>query len=456
VDAAALALAHQPQSTPLATLTALAQTWINADLNDTGVKKPVSVNLTQSNGQLIVAAHTTETAMVSGLVGVQTFNLAADATVKWGLNHVEVALVLDNTGSMAGTKLSTLTSSAQTLVNTLMAQAGNDVNAVKISLVPFSMTVNVGSTYQGQAWLAGVQPAAYGADIFSTANTNRFTLFSQLVKTWGGCVESRPIPYDAQDTAPSSGAPATMFVPYFAPDEPDTPSSGAGVFYNNYLSDGLSGSPTWQQRQGNVAKYHGAVKTGSNGSTGYAYGPNAGCALTPLVRLTNSATTLNSTISKMVAIGDTNLTMGLEWGWLTLSPNGPFADGAAYNTPNISKIIVFLTDGYNQTTANNDSDSSFYSGLGYIWQGRLGVTAAASQAQRNSAMDGRTAAVCNNIKADGITVYTVRIDVAGVSPSVLQNCASSASQFYDVPNVANLPAAFQQIAGQIGKLRLAQ
>ena len=34
--------------------------------------------------------------------------------------------------------------------------------------------------------------------------------------------------------------------------------------------------------------------------------------------------------------------------------------------------------------------------------------------------------------------------------------ATSPSNFYDVPNVANLPAAFQQIAGQIGKLRLAQ
>lgn len=457
VDAAALALAHQPAGTPIATLTAQAQTWISADLHDTAVAQPVSVNLTQSNGQLLLAAHATEPAMISGLVGVQTFNLAADSTVKWGLNHVEVALVLDNTGSMSqNNKLPTLTSAAQTLISTLLAQAGNDPNAVKISIVPFSMTVNVGSQYQGQPWLTGVMPAAYGSDIFSTASTNRFTMFTQLNKTWGGCVESRPSPYDVSDTAPTAGTPGSMFVPYFAPDEPDTPTSGSGVFYNNYLADGLSGSPTWQQRQGNVAKYHGAVKSGSNGSTGYAYGPNAGCALQSLVRLTNDSTTLNNELSHMVAIGDTNLAMGLQWGWLTLSPNAPFSDGVAYNTPNTTKIIVFLTDGYNETTANSDADSSFYSGLGYIWQGRLGVTASASQSQRNAAMDTRTSAICSNIKADGITLYTVRIDVSGVSPSVLQTCASSPSQFYDVPNVANLNGAFTQIAGQIGKLRIAQ
>jgi Flp pilus assembly protein TadG len=457
VDAAALALAHQPTGTTLPALQQQAQTWINADLHDTDVVQPVSVSVTQSSGQLLLAAHTTEPALVSGLVGMSQFQLAANSTVKWGLNHVEVALVLDNTGSMAGSKIATLTSAAQTLVTTLIAQAGNDINAVKISIVPFSMTVNVfgattvGSSYTPPAGVVGVMPTAYGLDVFSTGGANRFTLFNQLGQKWGGCVESRPMPYDVQDTPPNSNVPASMFVPFFAPDEPDTTNTG---FLNNYLLDGLSGSPTWQQRQGNVAKYTGSVKSGAN-SNGYAYGPNAGCSLAQMVRLTNSATTLNSVLGKMTAIGDTNLTVGLQWGWLSLSPNAPFADGVAYNTPNTTKIIVFLTDGYNQNTSTNNSDASYYSSLGYIWQNRLGITSG-SQTQRGTAMDTRTTAICSNIKADGISVYTVRIDVSGVSPSVLQACASTPAQFYDVPNVANLPAAFTAIAGQIGKLRLAQ
>ena len=458
VDAAALALAHQPAGASLAALNSQAASWINADLHDSDLATPVSVNLAQSNGQLILAASTTAQALVSGLVGLQTFRVSADSTVKWGLNHVEVALVLDNTGSMSqGSKLPTLTSSAQTLVNTLLQQAGSDANAVKISIVPFSMTVNIGSQYQSQSWMSGVMPTAYGSDVFNTASTDRFTMFGQLNKSWAGCVESRPAPYDTQDTPPSSGAPGTLFVPFFAPDEPDTPTSGSAVFYNNYLSDGLSGSPTWQQRQGNVAKYHGAVKSGTNGSTGYTYGPNAGCSLQPLVRLTSNATTLNSTLGKMQAVGDTNLAIGLQWGWLTLSPNAPFADGVSYNTPNTTKIMVFLTDGQNQNSDTGNSDDSYYSAEGYIWQNRLGVGSGSTQGQRTSAMDARTAKICSNMKAAGIVLYTVRIDVSGSqSPAVLQNCASSPSQFYDVPNVANLPAAFQQIAGQIGKLRVAQ
>jgi Flp pilus assembly protein TadG len=457
VDATALALAHQPVGTPLATLNTQAQTWIDADLHDTDLALPATVSVSLSNGQLMLDAKSQEPAVLSSLVGINTFKVDATATTKWGLNHVEVALVLDNTGSMSSNnKLPTLKASAQTLVQTLMAQAGNDPNSVKISIVPFSMTVNVGNQYQSSSWMTGVLPTAYGSDVFSTANTNRFTLFTQLNKAWGGCVESRPAPYDVQDTAPASGTPGTMFVPFFAPDEPDTPTSGGSVFYNNYLSDALSGTPTWQQRQGNVAKYHGTVKSGTNGSTGYVYGPNAGCALAPLQRLTNSQTALNSELNGLVAIGDTNLQIGLQWGWLTLSPTAPFADGVAYNTPNTSKIIVFLTDGWNEDTVNGDANTSYYSGIGYIWQNRIGVTSASTQTQRNTALDNRTALICSNIKADGIVVYTVRIDVSGQSPAVLQNCATSADKFYDVPNVANLPAAFQQIAGQIGKLRLAQ
>ncbi len=451
VDAAALALAHQPATATLDTLQQAAQLWINADLHDSDVVKPVSVSITPSKGQLLLAAHTTEPALVSGLAGMSEFHLAANSTVKWGLNHVEAALVLDNTGSMAGTKISTLTSAAQTLVTTLLAQAGSDVNAVKIAVVPFSMTVNVfgqttiGAGYTPPAGVTGVQPSAYGSDVFTTANTNRFTLMKNMSQKWGGCVESRPYPYDTQDTAPSAATPASMFVPFFAPDEPDTPTNTG--FLNNYVADGVSGTPTWQQRQGNVAKYTGTVRSGSN-SNGYTYGPNAGCSLAQMVRLTNNASTLSTVLTKMTAIGDTNLAVGLQWGWLALSPTAPFSDGVAYNTPNTTKIMVFLTDGYNTNTDTNNSDDSYYSSAGYIWQNRWGITSG-SAAQR-------TTAICSHMKTAGITVYTVRIDVSGVSPAVLQACASTPAQFYDVPNVANLPAAFTAIAGQIGKLRLAQ
>jgi len=451
VDSTALALAHLPQSTPQATLNADATTWLGAEVNDKNMG-PLSVTVTPGGGQLTVSAASQVPTTIAALAGVNSIPVTATSTVKWGLSHVELALVLDNTGSMsANSKLPTLISAATSLVDTLSTSAGSDPASLKISVVPFSMTVNVGSSYQSAGWMSGVMPAAYGADVFSTSNVNRFTLFSQMNQAWGGCVESRPAPYDVQDTPPNTATPATLFTPYFAPDEPDT----GGTFYNNYLADGVSG--TWQQRQGNAAKYTAAPRSGSNASTGYVYGPNAGCALTPLLRLTdnsNNMAEVKSKLNQMVAVGDTNIPMGLVWGWHTLSPSGPFSDGTAYNTAGVMKIVVLLTDGWNQNTVNGDSNTSFYSGDGYVWQNRVSGLNTSNQSNRNAALDARMSTLCANMKAQNIVIYTVRIDVTGVAPAVLQSCATSPSDFFDVPNVPDLPGVFANIAGQIGQLRI--
>jgi Flp pilus assembly protein TadG len=453
VDATALGLAHLSNSTSQATLRQDATAWLGAELTDKDLKN-LTVTVTPTTGQITVSAAASVSTTIAAIAGVTSIPVTATSTVKWGLSHVELALVLDNTGSMASNnKLPTLISAATSLVDTLSSTAGADPAALKISVVPFSMTVNIGSGYQSATWMSGVMPTAYGSDIFTTSNVNRFTLFSQIHKTWGGCVESRPAPYDVQDTAPSTATPATLFTPFFAPDEPDS----GGTYYNNYLSDANSG--TWQQRQGNAAKYTSSatLKTGTNGSTGYAYGPNAGCALTPLLRLTdntNNMAEVKAKLNQMVAVGDTNIPMGLMWGWHTLSPSAPFADGTAYNTSGVMKIVVLLTDGWNQNTVNSNADASFYSGDGYSWQSRVSGLNTSSQTSRNAALDARMTLLCANMKAQNIIIYTVRIDVTGVSPTALQNCATNASDFFDVPNVPDLPTVFANIAGDISQLRI--
>jgi hypothetical protein len=80
----------------------------------------------------------------------------------------------------------------------------------------------------------------------TTINANRFTLLGNMGQSWGGCVETRAHPYDVQDTAPTTGTPATLYTPYFAPDEPDSRSKSGnangdfGSFSNDYLPDELA------------------------------------------------------------------------------------------------------------------------------------------------------------------------------------------------------------------------
>jgi Flp pilus assembly protein TadG len=416
----------------------------------------ITSNFVLDGPKVVATAEMTPMAVATGFF--QHGNVKAGAEVLRAMDRLEVALVLDNTGSMSGTKLSTLKTAAKDLVDKLDA-AGKRSTAkdpIQISLVPFSSTIRVAedvsvkdyntTTRTGPGipnWLdsRALGHNAAGVDIFTTANTDRFAVLKSMKgdQVWGGCVESRRQPFDVQDTAPYTANKDSYFVPYFAPDEPDKPSG----FSNNYLKDKTSGD-VWE-RQGNVDKYDN-VKPSKNG-------PNRGCDLEPIMPLTTDMNALKGAIDSMNANGNTNIPMGLVWGWHTLSPNAPLADGVAYGTKNHRKIIILMTDGDNVASTGNKDNDSQYSGLGYIWQGLLGITSGSSWT-RTDKMNDRLALLCKNIKDKEIVLYTVRVEVKSGSSSLLKNCATDPDKFFDVQNVSQLGAAFDAIAGSIDNLRL--
>ena len=403
--------------------------------------------------------------------------VAAQSQVVRSMNQLEVVMVLDTTGSMSdslgsGTKISALKTAANGLVDTLQQASTRSsiTDPIKMAVVPFSSSVNIGSANKTAGWISPTLPSAYGADIFATSQ-NRFDLLTKMGISWGGCVEGRPPPYDIQETAPSSGTPATMFVPYFAPDEPDKDSvtyrSGNRTYsypsYNNYIiSDGTSSSD-WMTRQAYVAKY-GTSNLTSSAKTSTTLGPNAYCTPTPLRRLTTDFASVKSTISAMAAQGDTNVPMGLMWGWHTLSPNAPFSDGKAYTTEHLTKIVILLTDGDNTNGDYSNPNSSLYTGLGYIWQKRLlrsGSTTTyldgdSIASDRTAALNDRQAKLCANMKAKGIIVYTIGVGVSASSKSLLQGCSSGGDYYFDVTNTSQLTTVFDTIAGAIANLRISK
>lgn len=442
------------------------------DINEVG-QRALLANLTSYPGaslvsssfvldgpKVVASAEMKPMAVATGFF--QHANVKAGAEALRAMDRLEVALVLDNTGSMSGTKLSTLKTAAKDLVDKLES-AGKRSTAkdpIQISLVPFSSTVRVAENVSVKSyntttrtgpgipnWLdsRALGHNAAGVDIFTTANTDRFAVLKSMKndQVWGGCVESRRQPYDVQDTAPFAADKDSYFVPYFAPDEPDTSSGWWSWNPNNYLNDAITGD-NWV-RQGNVAKYNNATPSGG--------GPNNGCDLEPIMPLTTNMSNLKSAIDSMNANGTTNIAMGLVWGWHTISPNAPLANGVAYGTKNHRKIIILMTDGDNVDNTLSNHNMSYYSGLGYIWQGLLGITSGNGTTRRN-VMNDRLALLCENIKKKDIVLYTVRVEVKTGSSSLLKNCATDPDKFYDVQNVSQLGAAFDAIAGSIDNLRL--
>jgi Flp pilus assembly protein TadG len=433
--------------------------------------------------------------IISNLWSSTNTPVSATATVMRSVNKLEVALVLDNTGSMAsnlgsgGKKIDALIAASKSLVDVLGAAAARatENDAVKLAVVPFSMTVNVGSSYQGQDWLKGVQPSTYGTDNFASGG-DRFTYLSNLGLTWSGCVESRPPPFDISDAPPTTSDTRSLFVPFFAPDEPDdntvykSGTSGSkyrdavngGPIANNWITRDLGsagGSSTvWLDRQKNVAKY--AINNKSYviadaKDSDTDYGPNAGCGIASLLRLTNLRTTsgvntVKSKLGQMVATGNTNVAMGAMWGWHAISPYGPFSDGSAYGTRNVTKVIVLLTDGDNVMSSASNPNKGTYSGYGYADQGRLRdknnnpIDGDSSDNERRDAMDDRQMKLCDAAKTapNNVQIYSIGVGVSAHSKAVLLNCASKPEMYYDVTDAAQLTSVFNTIAGSIQNLRI--
>ena len=203
-----------------------------------------------------------------GMIGVNQFTFPLSAQATSAMGTLEVVMALDNSGSMAGSKMSTLKSSAASLASTLwsLGATSTKTNPIEIGIVPFAASVNVGPSFQSDStatWLDKTAVGPYQGDEMEAngaSGVNNFTLLAGLSGyTWGGCVEERPQPYDATDDAAATSVPGTMYVPMFAPDEPDdltatsscssTQKIGSGSSlryncapsgsqnYNNYLPD---------------------------------------------------------------------------------------------------------------------------------------------------------------------------------------------------------------------------
>jgi len=502
LDAATLMAARSTATTDR-DLTAIGQAALATEMAGLGVTLgPDNSSFTLGANNTVVGAirNVTIKPIISNLWSTGDANVSAGSTVMRSVNKLEVALVLDNTGSMGSTlgsgtkKIDALIEASKSLVDVLASAAAraSETDAVKISVVPFSMTVNVGSTYKNEtSWLAAKMPSTgYGTDVFAT-NQNRFTLLSNLGLTWAGCVESRPAPYDVTDDAPSTSTPASMFVPFFAPDEPDDNTVGVNQssstryrddrtqntnypIANNWLPDGTSPSGTlstaWSTRSKVVAKYGTSNKNNvlSQAKTGTTYGPNAGCGLTSLMRLTNVRTAdkredVKDKLDDMIANGNTNVAMGLAWGWHTLSDNAPFADGvnpATADGKKTTKVIVLLTDGDNTNDTYNNPNASIYTGYGYIGQGRLknasgtSLTTSSSATNRRDAIDSREKLLCQNAKTEGVVIYAIGVGVSSHSRTILQQCATKLEMYYDVNDTDELISVFNTIAGSIQNLRI--
>ena len=510
LDAAGISLAKiMPVSQAI--LNEKGQQYFEANMGKHSLKNLVlTIEPDIAAGALKLSVRALYTPQIAGIIGVDAFEIGTDVRINWARTKLEVALAFDLSSSMATasggvSKVEVAKEAAGELVDTLFAAVSNDdPERLKISVVPYTSTVNVGPEFRSAAWMdqGGISSAHWapsgtgtvGGNITKpTGATSRFTLFDWLGETWQGCVATRPGALGLNDDAPVSGTPNSLFVPYFAPDEPSKKdgSLNSNLYmrwtnnnsyqaYNSYIDDedegGLScgsiptsaSSANWTAVQKRGCKYKIAGSTSKKkffvNGWGFKTGPNFMCNSTKLLRLTTNKATIKSRIAEFDALGDTSIFEGVAWAWRTLSPNTPFADGRAYNADDNTKILVLLTDGNNNWLQLTNPNRSLHAAQAYYVNQQLGSTQNMTVAQANTHLDNTTKTVCTNAKAKGVTIYAVVFSLEGTPiptawKDLVTACASvenGEAQAFFAEGASQLKEVFQVIAGRISKLYISQ
>src|SRR6516165_2476003 len=143
-DATALAISKTVSTLTTQQINQQTTSYFNSVFNRTDVSNIVlTPTYTTSNGtQLVLTATGTVDTTFMKIMGLSALNLNVTSTIKWGNSRLRVALVLDNTGSMAqSSKMTALKTAAKNLL-TQLQNAATQNGDVYVSIVPFAKDVN--------------------------------------------------------------------------------------------------------------------------------------------------------------------------------------------------------------------------------------------------------------------------------------------------------------------------
>lgn len=445
LDAAALAVGGTP-GLSAGQMQTLAQQYFNANYKiDSSYGIPTPVNVVQVGQSVVVSCSDPMPTVLMSVVGYKKFTIVASSNVVWGQQKLWVSLVLDNTGSMTQTdtktgtsKISALKTATHSLLGMLQAVAYNPGD-VQVNIIPFARDVKIGTSYANATWLdwsdwlAAPTPTP-GSSVGPGSNCPTFA-------GGGGGVHCQSSPTNGSSTVatiPSSGTYKGYICPsanavghYFNGCWTSVAKSGGG-YTHPWVTNSKN---TWGGCVTDRAQDYDTKNTtpsSATPSTLMVAENSPSCVSATLMGLSYNWTTLSNEVDAMVANGSTNQTIGLAWGWQAQTQGVPLS--APTLPPNTQQVIILLSDGLNTQDRWNGDGSN-----------------------QSTLVDTRMALACTNAKAAGLIVYTVFVDLNGTqgNSTVLQNCASDSTKYFDLTSADQIITTFNAIGEQITNLRVA-
>lgn len=553
-DGAAL-VAERMSDRPLSERRTAAEQYFRASLEDVQYATLATVSIEEmSGGGHRATASMPSPTTLSRLVTGRDFTVGASSTADQAGTDLEVAVILDTTGSMAGRRIADLRVAAADLVDIIVRDEQTPYYS-KVALVPYSMAVNLGAnasqvrgaitparpitdanwrsgtgkaisgatranpvvvTANGHGFANGDRVYISGVNGMTQINNRQYTTANVTANTFqlsgvngsgngnyanGGtvtkCVTAAcevVVTANAHGLATNdhafisgvtgmtqinNAANATWRVTNLTANTFALIGSN-GPSYSNYTGSGSAfctvngceyqrfdnaSSPSAQR----VFRVSTCVteRTGANAFTNappstalmgrnYPATGNPCPAGNVVAPLSSDKTALTTYINGIQAAGSTGGHLGVAWGWYALTPEfgylWPSANRPANPSDRLRKIAVLMTDGeYNSSYCSGVISRDSTAGSGAV-SDHINCNAPSGHAFTQAMQ------LCTNMKAAGVTVYTVGFEIVNDQRArdLVNQCASSPGQVYMATNGAELRDAFRDIATAISLLRLTQ
>lgn len=416
IDAGVLYAARDSQSLTESQVDQRIRDAVMTNLNGKVDIDQSAIKITHGTRTVTVTAATGVKTTVLKIAGFTSLPIGATTSVAWGTNDIEIALALDNTGSMAqSNKLNELKKALcgdQSCTNTnpssgfikIMKDAATYDGQIKISLVPFDTGVRMPQSIQ-----TAVNAGAPVSGTFSGSGSGYCGSNPTSAKRYSWF---RFADRDKDTTAGTKNA-ANAIVGTGCGTGRATPATWQGCVWDRDQSASLDTVDKLADET-DFTMLHPAVNCRSNSLA----------RILPLTDVRTSPATLINAMQTMQPSGNTNLTPGIAWGMSTLTKDAPFTEAQA-PADTVKKFLILLTDGTN--TENKFTTNS-------------------------TLIDDRAKRACTDVKSRNVTIYAIRV-IDG-NRTLLQNCATSISHYKEVSDSSQLTPVFEAIAKEIGAVRL--
>jgi Flp pilus assembly protein TadG len=422
-----------------------------------------------ADNHILGTATGTLTPIIANLWTKNNITITATSDVVRASKNLEVAIVLDITGSMLGTRLSDLKTGASDLIDIVVKDVQSPFYS-KVAIVPYSVGVNVGTyadairgpinaypvtgvskannavvTSTGHGLINGDKVTFSGVNGMTMLNGNTYTVSNAATNSF-------TINANTSNTnSYSSGGTATC-------DTSTNPGCKNFTFTSaSNSTQTLNIGNCVSERVGNNVYTDAAPSTTYVGRNYDADG-NA-CPSATITPLSSDRTALKSTINGLAAGGSTAGQIGFAWGWYMIAPNFGYLwpnaaqRPAAYKAKDLMKVVVLMTDGdfntpYCKGVIAKDADSGSGNSSDHI---NCNAT--------NGDPFVQTKAMCDAMKnsAYAITIYTVGFTVTSTeAKDMLKYCATDSEKAYFPATGSDLKASFKSIAQGISNLRIAK